>query len=151
MQLEEEEARTAIETVHGFTVYRLRGRLLPLVYLSRELRLVEAATPAAGRDGVINIVVLRAEGRLFGLIVDEINDTQDIVVKPLRKQLRKVATFSGSSIMGDGRVALILDVLGLAQRANVISEARDRALAQAKVEAAISTAERNRYFFCSLG
>src|SRR5271163_3456785 len=146
VQLEEEEARTAIETVHGFTVYRLRGRLLPLVYLSRELQLAEATAPAAARDGVINIVVLRAEGRLFGLIVDEINDTQDIVVKPLRKQLRKVSTFSGSSIMGDGRVALILDVLGLAQRANVISEARDRALAQAKVESAMSTTEEKQIF-----
>ncbi len=56
----------------------------------------------------------------------QINDTEEIVVKPLRKQLKSVKTFAGSSIMGDGRVALILDVLGLAQRASVIAETHDK-------------------------
>jgi two-component system chemotaxis sensor kinase CheA len=59
------------------------------------------------------------------LIVDEINDTEEIVVKPLGKQLKGVSTFAGATIMGDGQVALILDVLGLAQQANVVSEVRD--------------------------
>ena len=111
--------------VHGVPVYRLRGRLLPLVYLSRELRLDADAEcrPRIGRMRV-NIVVLQADDRQFGLVVDEINDTEEIVVKPLRKQLKTVKTFAGSSIMGDGKVALILDVLGLAQRASVVSETR---------------------------
>jgi len=73
-----------------------------------------------------NIVVLRADDQQFGLVVDEINDTEEIVVKPLSKQLKSINTFAGATIMGDGKVALILDVLGLAQRANVVSEARDR-------------------------
>jgi len=47
-----------------------------------------------------------------------------IVVKSLRKQLKTVKTFAGSSVMGDGKVALILDVLGLAQRAGVVTETR---------------------------
>ena len=74
----------------------------------------------------VNIVVLQADDRHFGLVVDEINDTEEIVVKPLGKQLKGISTFAGATIMGDGQVALILDVLGLAQRANVVSEVRDR-------------------------
>ncbi|MGA3327299.1 MAG: chemotaxis protein CheW [Terriglobia bacterium] len=81
----------------------------------------------AGRDAA-NIVVLQADDRQFGLVVDEINDTEEIVVKPLGKQLKGITTFAGATIMGDGQVALILDVLGLAQRANVVSEVRDRSV-----------------------
>jgi two-component system chemotaxis sensor kinase CheA len=69
------------------------------------------------------------------LVVDEINDTEEIVVKPLGKQLKSVSSFAGATIMGDGRVALILDVLGLAQRANVVSEVRDRTMSEKVVQA----------------
>jgi two-component system chemotaxis sensor kinase CheA len=129
VRLEADEARTAVEMVHGVPVYRLRGRLLPLVYLNRELKLPETADQAR-HDDATNIVVLQADDRQFGLVVDQINDTEEIVVKPLRKQLKTVKTFAGSSIMGDGKVALILDVLGLAQRANVVSEARERSVVE---------------------
>jgi chemotaxis protein histidine kinase CheA len=87
----------------------------------------------AGRSAA-NIVVLQADDRQFGLVVDEINDTEEIVVKPLGKQLKGISTFAGATIMGDGRVALILDVLGLAQRANVVSEIRDRGVGERAVE-----------------
>jgi two-component system chemotaxis sensor kinase CheA len=72
--------------------------------------------------------VLQAEDRQFGLIVDEISDTQEIVVKPLGKQLKGISAYSGATIMGDGRVALIIDVLGLAQRTNIVSEVRSRSV-----------------------
>ena len=122
VRLEAEHTSNAIEMVHGVPVYRLRGRLLPLVYLSRELQLDQnmKIEPTAREE--VNIVVLQADQRRFGLVVHQINDTEEIVVKPLRKQLRTVKTFAGSSIMGDGKVALILDVLGLAQRASVVGE-----------------------------
>ncbi len=107
-------------------MYRLRGRLLPLAYLGREL-LVSDEKIAGESAQAVNIVVLQADDRQFGLVVDEINDTEEIVVKPLGKQLKGVNTFAGATIMGDGKVALILDALGLAQRANVISEVHDRA------------------------
>ncbi len=58
--------------------------------------------------------------------MDEINDTEEIVVKPLGKQLKSINAYAGATIMGDGRVALILDVLGLAQRANVVSGIREQ-------------------------
>src|SRR5262249_56894986 len=116
-RLEGDQARVGIEMVHGVPVHRLRGRLLPLVYLDRELQLNEESPDTAGQDAV-NIVVLQADDRQFGLVVDQVNDTEEIVVKPLSKQLKGVSTFAGATIMGDGRAALILDALGLAQRAN---------------------------------
>ena len=78
----------------------------------------------------MNIVVLQADDRPFGLVVDAIRDTEEIVVKPLQKQLKGISVFAGAAIMGDGRVALVLDVLGLAQRASVISGAKSRALGE---------------------
>jgi two-component system chemotaxis sensor kinase CheA len=130
VRLEADEVAKGIELVHGAPVHRLRGRLLPLVYLNQELNLAADTRSAAENDGSVNIVVLQADERQFGLVVDHINDTEEIVVKPLRKQLKTVKTFAGSSIMGDGKVALILDVLGLAQRASVVTETRDRALVE---------------------
>jgi two-component system chemotaxis sensor kinase CheA len=78
---------------------------------------------------------LQADDRHFGLVVDEINDTEEIVVKPLGKQLKGITTFAGATIMGDGQVALILDVLGVAQRANVVSEVRDRSVGDKNADA----------------
>jgi two-component system, chemotaxis family, sensor kinase CheA len=120
-----EGEQAAIADIHGASVYRLRGNLLPLVYLNRELRLESQVASDA-----VNIVVLQAGDRQFGLMVDEINDTEEIVVKPLSKQLKSVACFAGATIMGDGRVALILDVLGLAQMARVVSELQEQTLSK---------------------
>jgi two-component system chemotaxis sensor kinase CheA len=145
VRLEADQVRTGIEMVHGVPVHRLRGRLLPLVYLSRELRLADGSSQAAKSDDAVNIVVLQADDRQFGLVVDTINDTEEIVVKPLRKQLKTVKTFAGSSVMGDGKVALILDVLGLAQRAGVVTETRDRALAEKSTEAVDNAAQKQTF------
>jgi two-component system chemotaxis sensor kinase CheA len=126
VRLEAEQARKHIEVLYGSAVYRLRGQLLPLIYLNRELKLAPVAE--AKNNEAAQIVVVQADGRQFGMIVDEINDTEEIVVKPLSKQLKGIACFAGATIMGDGRVALILDVMGLAQYAKVIAEVHDRAL-----------------------
>ena len=144
VRLKADEVGKGIELVHGSPVYRLRGRLLPLVYLNRELKLATNESTTKD-DGAVNIIVLQADGRQFGLVVDQINDTEEIVVKPLRKQLKTVKTFAGSSIMGDGKVALILDVLGLAQRASVITETRDRAVAGKAAESAVTDEETQTF------
>jgi two-component system chemotaxis sensor kinase CheA len=152
VRIEADEARTAVEMVHGVPVYRLRGRLLPLVYLNRELKLPGAQDGVAGIDDAVNIVVLQADDRQFGLVVDQINDSEEIVVKPLRKQLKTVKTFAGSSIMGDGKVALILDVLGLAQRASVVSETRERSVGEKAASAADSGEGKQSFLlFAGLG
>ncbi len=145
VRLESDEVAKAIEMVHGVPVHRLRGRLLPLVYLSKELQLDHDGPDTEIRDRAVNIAVLQADDRQFGLVVDEINDSEEIVVKPLRRQLKAVKTFAGSTIMGDGRVALILDVLGLAQRASVVTEAREHNLGEKSAIAREVAAEKRRY------
>jgi two-component system chemotaxis sensor kinase CheA len=124
VRLEGEQAKRGVERIHGAPVYRLRGNLLPLIYLDRELELPSARSE--DRDEV-TIVVLQADDRHFGLVVDVIHDTQEIVVKPLQKQVKSIPVFSGATIMGDGQIALILDVLGLALRSQVVAGARERA------------------------
>ena len=121
VRLEGDQVEQAIERIHGAPVYRLRGNLLPLLYLHREL---EVTQDGAAEDGehVVNIVVLHADGRQFGLVVEGVSDTEEIVVKPLSKQLKSIPAFAGATVMGDGSVALILDVPGLAQHAQVVSE-----------------------------
>lgn len=123
VRLDGEDAQRGIEWIYDAPVYRLRGNLLPIVYLHEQLQ-VEAARP---KGGAINIVILQAADRPFGLVVDDIHDTQEIVVKPLQQPLKAVAVYSGATIMGDGKVALILDVLGLAQHAGVLSGVREPA------------------------
>jgi two-component system chemotaxis sensor kinase CheA len=151
VRLEGEYARKGIEMLYGAPIHRLRGQLLPLAYLNRELKLdVVADGPAASSEEIVNIVVLQADGRQFGLVVDEINDTEEIVVKPLGKQLKGITCFAGATIMGDGRVALILDVLGLAQHANVIAEVHDRSVA-GKTKAAERTDERQTLLLFNAG
>jgi two-component system chemotaxis sensor kinase CheA len=124
-----DQAKGALESVFGSPVYRLRGSLLPIIYLNRELALDGDADGAAEtRDSNVNVVIVQADDRQFGIVVDDISDTQEIVVKPLGKQLGGIKVFCGATILGDGKVALILDVLGLAQRANIVSEVRERAM-----------------------
>ncbi|HYW66134.1 MAG TPA: chemotaxis protein CheA [Candidatus Dormibacteraeota bacterium] len=127
-----ENVRKSIEKVQGAPVYRLRGQLLPLVYLNKELQLERGEPPAqaaksqaaARSEPEINIIVLQAEGEPFGLVVDQVNDTEEIVVKPLGRQLKSVGVFAGATILGDGELALILNVRGLAQRAGLIGGER---------------------------
>jgi two-component system, chemotaxis family, sensor kinase CheA len=126
IRLEGESGRKQIEHVHGTRVYRRRGSLLPIAYLDEVLKL-----DVPDESEIINIVVLQAEDRQFGLVVDGINDTQEIVVKPLGKQLKGLATYAGATIMGDGKVALILDVVGIGQRSGVLTATAEQARAEA--------------------
>jgi len=115
---------------------------------------VSAGDPKIGgtvQDDVINIIVLQADGRPFGLVVDEINDTEEIVVKPLGKQLKSITSFAGATIMGDGKVALILDVVGLAQHANVVAETRDRSVTTVKARATDNADDRQTLLLFSVG
>jgi two-component system chemotaxis sensor kinase CheA len=127
VRLKGTQARDRIEIIQGAPVYRLRGNLLPLVYLNRELE-IQSAPRGGDQEESVNIVVLQADNRRFGLVVDQVNDTEEIVVKPLGQHLKGITAFAGATIMGDGRVALILDILGIAQQASVMSQAHDRAV-----------------------
>jgi two-component system chemotaxis sensor kinase CheA len=145
----EGNASKGIEMIQNAAVYRLRGNLLPVIYLNRELQLRELQV--ANAEQVINIVVLQADGRQFGLVVDDINDTEEIVVKPLGKQLKGISSFAGATIMGDGQVALILDVMGLAQRACLAAGARDYSAASAKSAATAAASNQESWLLFRVG
>ncbi|MGC9197215.1 MAG: chemotaxis protein CheW, partial [Syntrophobacteraceae bacterium] len=144
-----EDKRRRIEKVGTAPVLRLREQLLPLVRLTEVAglcptfvhpqtgqRLPERRANIAdrrenpqsrdkeedrrrSRQSDIYVVVLRVVGNLFGLIVDELFDIEEIVVKPLSNHIRDCRCFAGSSIMGDGRVAMILDAAGIATSAKL--------------------------------
>ncbi len=144
VRIEADAANSKIEFVHGVPVYRLRGRLLPLVYLDQSLRLERKPETTVKEGSAAIIVVLQADDRQFGLVVDEIIDTEEIVVKPLGKKLKGVNIFAGATIMGDGRVALIIDVLGLAQRTNIVSEVRTRPASSHEQDNEVDEQKSNR-------
>lgn len=139
VRLETSEELEKIEKFSGSEFLRLRGQLTPIFRLGGELSLKEVNERAtqlklvsdnhgessqAGerkqslftdeglKDQALNIVILSAEDNVYGIVVDEIMDTEEIVVKPLNNQLKEINIFGGATIMGDGRVALILDALG---------------------------------------
>ena len=114
---------------------------------ARELRLDEDGGQRKESDEAVNIVVLQADGPPVRAVVDAINDTEEIVVKPLRKQLKSIKTFAGASIMGDGKIALILDVMGVAQRAGVRGRdaRRGRSTRQLRRQRSRSAREKQTY------
>lgn len=119
-----------IEHTYDTEVYRLRELLLPIVRLRSVLAFskpftastkaaIMAAHPPASRDSnaIEYILVLRTGGRKFGLLVDDVRGTEEIVVKPMHPSLKKIGIFSGATLMGDGRVALIANIDGIAEHA----------------------------------
>ncbi|HCB03992.1 MAG TPA: chemotaxis protein CheW [Nocardioides sp.] len=126
--LDADRALVEFEEVNGAPVHLLRGVPIPLVNLAEFLQI------GSGRpDGQLLFAVLQAEGRRFGLVIDRVLNTEEIVVKPLSPRLKTLGTFSGATILGDGRVALILDVQSLARRA-LPAEPLERTGAQAAEE-----------------
>ncbi|MFZ5861419.1 MAG: chemotaxis protein CheA [Nitrospirota bacterium] len=126
----DEDAGERIEEIRGAEFFRLRGALLPLVRLDHLFRLPRRAAPAEGERHAelreTNIVVLGTGGRSFGLVVDEVNDSEEIVVKPLDAQLKGLSVFAGATILGDGKVALILDVMGIAREGKLLQRGEDK-------------------------
>jgi two-component system, chemotaxis family, sensor kinase CheA len=110
LHLDEAQGLSSIEEIAGSQFYRLRGNLLPLVRLKQVLK-----NDPSKDSSDLNIVVLQADDKLFGLVVEKIHNTEEIVVKTLENLLRNMEMISGATIMGDGEVILILDVMGLAK------------------------------------
>lgn len=112
------KSTTQIEKLQNSPMFRLRGDLLPLY----DLRNITGEQFSQDYNEDLFIVVLNADGETFGLLVPEVSDTADIVVKPMNSLLSTLSTFSGSTILGDGSIALILDVDGVAEYGNVLSK-----------------------------
>jgi two-component system chemotaxis sensor kinase CheA len=133
------ENESALERVHDAVVTRLRGQLLPLVRLD-ELLGLRAVRPAG--DG-LQILVVHAHERPFGLVVDAVLDAQDIVVKPLDSRVKQIGVYQGATILGDGRVVLILDVVALADRGGVSAESQELLRAARPAAPTASAAPKN--------
>ena len=112
-----EQYEQDIEWMEGAPLYRLRGNLLPLVFLERMLKPGDGEKPGAERDNFI--AVLEVDGRRFGLVVDGLADPEEIVVKPLSAVLKSIGLYTGATVLGSGDLALILDPGSIAMRAGV--------------------------------
>ncbi|MBS0295629.1 MAG: chemotaxis protein CheW [Proteobacteria bacterium] len=108
-----ESSGRTIEYIDGAAVLRLRDRLLPLISLQALLGLEPSESPL----GETCIVVARVGAFNFGVTVDRVFDTEEIVVKPVATVLRHLKLYSGATIMGDGSVILILDLKGVSAEA----------------------------------
>jgi two-component system chemotaxis sensor kinase CheA len=144
--LDAEKAATAVEMVGGAPVYRLRGELLPLVRLTDVLDL-----SSDRHDGHLVIAVLRSEGRRFGLIVDRVLNTEEIVVKALGGQLKSIGLYSGATVLGDGAIALILDVQALSRRALRTESTERQESREAAAAAARTDRDRQRMLLAAIG
>ncbi len=132
VRVKEGDENTRIERLKGAEVLRLRNRLLPLVRLEQTLeepgndlipmQKAQDADPDADKQSpnaseaveTLNIIVVAAGQMQYGLVVADLRDSEEIVVKPLGKHIKSAPCFSGATILGDGHIALILDVAGIA-------------------------------------
>ena len=130
-----------VDMIHDSPVLRFRNRLLPLIHLESLLGLSDS-TLQEGRcieDFEGFVVVCKNGNQNLGIIVTGISDSEEIVVKPLAGHLKGIRFFSGNTILGDGRVILILDPQGLASTLNEIAvpltqDEQDTTTAQANTE-----------------
>ncbi|MGX5654953.1 chemotaxis protein CheA [Geodermatophilus nigrescens] len=146
VSLDAEKAANAVEEVGGAPVYRLRGELLPLVRLTDVLGLTSDR-----HDGHVVIAVLRSEGRRFGLVVDRVINTEEIVVKAVGGQLKAIGLYSGATVLGDGAVALILDVQALARRALRTETAERQEAREAAARTVAVETDRQRMLLAAIG
>ncbi|KAA5606010.1 hybrid sensor histidine kinase/response regulator [Roseospira marina] len=129
------KSETRIERINRAPVLRLRDRLLPLTSLAVLLRLDEhldtIEDEVKGQDETF-IVVTQVGTYTFGIIVDRVFDTEEIVVKPVAPILRHISMFSGNTILGDGSVIMILDPNGIAGAIGETTMGNAGAAAEAK-------------------
>ena len=111
------QPNNGIEDFYGTPTFRLRDKLIPLLFLNEQLSL--PASPLGPKQKLF-IAVLNFNGTLFGLVVEEVLNIQDIVIKPLGELLRDMSNFAGATIMGNGEVALILDIDGIARKSGLV-------------------------------
>ncbi|MBL8638113.1 MAG: chemotaxis protein CheA, partial [Alphaproteobacteria bacterium] len=120
-----------IEMIRNAPVFRLRDKLLPLVSLQSLLKLGDYDSADENQFDHKYIIVTQVGGYSFGIIVDKVFDTEEIVVKPVAKILRHIELFSGNTILGDGSVIMILDPGGIAKATgeNAVSDSSEQSTA----------------------
>jgi two-component system chemotaxis sensor kinase CheA len=128
----------AIERINGTPVLRLRERLLPIVPISTMLGISGSEANAADEGFV---VVTQVGRQRFGILVDGVFHTEEIVVKPMCSKLRHIPLFSGNTILGDGAVVLIMDPNGIARMVGSAAGREHFAAEEAVEQAAADEAE----------
>jgi two-component system, chemotaxis family, sensor kinase CheA len=116
VDIPQREFARVVQQIGSAELFRLRERLLPMIWLDRLLGL-EPDDPQASQGHYL--AVLEADGCRYGLVVDDLMSPEEIVVKPLSPVLREIGLFSGATVLGNGTLALILDVGATAARAGV--------------------------------
>jgi two-component system chemotaxis sensor kinase CheA len=112
-----------VEEINGALVLRLRDKLLPLLSLGQLLKLPQQTAQQEG-DREAFIVVMQVGQSLFGIVVDDVLHTEEIVVKPVASSLRGIKVLGGNTILGDGAVIMILDPNGIAESIGATREER---------------------------
>ena len=152
LRIKDDSKIGGIEYVHETPVFRFRGKLIPLINLA-ELLQIKGKSEIQSQPN--HLVILQAEDRQFGLLVDSVKDTNEIVVKPLPSRLKSVGCFAGVTIMGDGLVQLILDVSGVARLGRVLPKIRDLGIKdlslQDEIQADKQTAGEGLLLVCAGG
>ncbi len=125
VRIRSKDTHNRIEHIKNAEVLRLRGALLPLVRLNKVLGIDEPVESDGSSDAesdqdlhansAFNIVVVETGQLRYGLIVNTLNDSEEIVVKPLGRHMQNCTCLAGATVLGDGRVAMILDVSGIAE------------------------------------
>ncbi len=142
-----EHGENRIENIKGTPVLRLRNHLLPLISLSKLLKIEDwkraetaedvakqAKTSTKKRAQNKHIVVTKIGAYMIGIIVDQVYDTEEIVVKPVASILKNIELFSGNTILGDGTVIMIIDPAGIARATGDISVSDTAAQRNAEAE-----------------
>jgi two-component system chemotaxis sensor kinase CheA len=136
-----------VDRIDETLVLRLRERLLPLVNLAELLNL---PSPPVNGEG-LHIVVIQIGASSLGLIVDQVFDTEEIVVKPVSSILRHLTLFSGNTILGDGSVIMILDPNGIARLLGVGASGITEKRAQPAITTSQSSADRTSMLLFRVG
>ncbi len=122
------DANNKIEKVRGSPVLRLRNKLLPLISLHDVLNIPDRINAEGQKIPCKDayIMVLKSDQNQYGLIVEELLNIEEIVVKPLSRYLQNVKCYSGTTILGDGKVAVILDTSGITDLAALTFSESDK-------------------------
>lgn len=134
--LEAEDYASRVGEVQGQRMLSLRGVHLPLISLAENLHIKDGVNTLI-QDKPLYILIIKSDTNRVAVIVDQIVGSEEIVVKPMPEYFKKIKNFSGTSILGDGAIAMIIDVQGFIQSNQLAYsqlEKNTRAIAQHIVE-----------------
>ncbi|MBF0367472.1 MAG: chemotaxis protein CheW [Oligoflexia bacterium] len=132
-----EQMPQQIQLIGDAQVLVLRGKLIPLVHLAAVLRPEQAKEPKK----YMNIIVVNTGVMEYGIVVDEFHETLEIVVRPLGRHLKQLKEYMGATILGDGRISMIVDVVGFANKIN-LAALSEKALSHQSLSAQEITGEK---------